>query len=126
MENLTWETQTLTHPTAYDSSRTYDVLYSHSNTVEHGVVDAKGRAIGGFAVVRSEPLNAKGESVFWSREPLPVVRTEYRLEICATRNGKSFGAIRRPTKYDTLEAAQAAAVGKLIEQGKRYIKQFGG
>jgi hypothetical protein len=122
---LTWTTETYKHRATYATGVEYEELVSYSNTVDHGIVDTKGRAIGGYASIRSNPVNEKGKHVAYSDEPLPIVKVEYDLEIRATRNDKTFGAIPRRTTYDTLEAAQAAAVGKLIEQGKRYAKQAG-
>lgn len=88
-------------------------------SAEHGIVDEKGRAVGGFAVV--------SECRRWS-----IARSDYEfvegweVRILATRNGNIYGsAFPRPSKYPTLDEAKAAAERGLAAQGRRYAKKYG-
>lgn len=80
--------------------------YHQSNVVDHGVKDAKGRAIGGYVLIEH------------------YVPDDYGVEVQSTRDGKKFGAInvRGRMHVKTLEEAKALAVTKLAEQAKRFVK----
>jgi hypothetical protein len=96
-----------------------------------GLVDEKGRAVGGFASISKEP-RYRGS---WVAKYAPDgtyletvhVRGEilgYEVEIRATRDGETYGASPRSTYYGTPEAALAAAMKGLAAQAKRYAKKY--
>jgi hypothetical protein len=107
MDKLTWTTQ--------------QADYWWSNTVDHGIRDEKGRAVGGYAGIHF--LRPPPPDSMWQygagREG------KYELEVYAARDGKKYGAIPRGTVYDTLEEAQAAAAAKLAKQRAAYAKKYG-
>lgn len=72
-----------------------------SNVVDHGLKDAKGRAIGGLV-----------EAYEWT--------DGFRVYVRATRDGEVFGAIPRSFDCKTLEDAARLSVSKLLEQRTRY------
>ena len=95
---------------------------------DHGLVDAKGRAIGGEAILKKleadeiDPV-AAGYSWYYSTADKKAPG-EYKLFVYATRNGVGYGASPRGTFYKTAEAALVAAEKALVAQGKRYARTF--
>jgi hypothetical protein len=83
----------------------------HSDTVDAGTRDARGRLCGCSASIelwKPYPGNVYSESYLAERAAAP-----YALQIHTHRDGRGFGAIPRRTWYATLEAAQAAASKKV-------------
>jgi hypothetical protein len=90
---ITWNSTTPTH--------------WRTDNVDHGLVDEKGRKIGGRATVYVSSIDGN-----------------FYAYAHATRDGQSFGAIPRATKCASLEQAQRFAISKLNSQRARYAKQF--
>lgn len=93
-----------------------------SNIVEHGVLDQKGRVVGGY--IRIERWRMSEPDPENPGRYRDSGRYEWDVRIFATRNGERYGATPHGSRYKTLEQAQAAAVKKLSEQGRRYVKQY--
>lgn len=81
---------------------TGSALVSEWIVVDHGIIDDKGRKIGGRADLQSTGIG-----------------TEVRVLIQSTRDGVAFGATRRPTRYRSPDVARKAAVAKLKLQRAR-------
>jgi hypothetical protein len=74
-----------------------------SDHVNYGVKDAKGRAVGGYALITHR-----------------VGTSDYSVCTKATRDGRGFGALPRRAWATSLEPAQALAVKKLLQAKARY------
>jgi hypothetical protein len=94
---------------------------------EWSFVDEKGRKVSGgvsvFEHVRSVQLRDANGSACYEREYFKT--GSWSVNVKAYRNNERFGALTRDTTFATLAEAQAAAVSKLAEQGKRYAKKYG-
>ncbi len=89
-------------------------------TADHGIVDSRGRAVGGVARIQDlTALRAKriAEGVGASCPDC------FSLRVAPTRAGAEFGASPNSTYHPTLEAALAEATRKLEAQGKSYAKK---
>lgn len=127
-----------------DPTRTWEKL-----TIEdYGLRDEKGRTVGGYAHIQKTQLLARiatdGTLIFptWVKDPVGHNGTwryddgaaaadaahivAFDVEIRATRNGATFGAIPRSTYYATIEQARVAARKGLDNQRKRYAKKYAG
>lgn len=93
----------------------YEREVHHSNVVEHGMVDEKGRAVGGYVAVEDRLRYIEGTK---------TTETCYGVRCYATRNGKQYGASPHPTVVSTVEEGKALAAGLLAAQGKRYAKKY--
>ena len=98
---------------------------------DHGLVDNKGRRIGGHVEMRLEILIVKRYMVPVEGKPnhksgvVDVTQTGKRTTTTVTtRDGKRFGAIARSTTHDTIAAAKKYAEKALASQAKRYAKKF--
>ena len=95
---------------------------------DHGLVDPKGRSVGGKIVIDKleagelDPV-AHGYGWRWSTAD-GKAPGEIRLRVYATRNGVEYGASPRGTYYSTIEAARTAAEKAFAAQAKRYAKLF--
>ena len=106
---------------------------AESVVIDHGLVDEKGRKVGGFVLILARvdaqevliphPL---GGGYRARRAVVGFKFAGYRTHVRATRDGAPFGAWPTGKKHATLEAARAAAPKLLAAQGKRYAKKFGG
>lgn len=112
MASLTAETLTLVWKNGSRWNGEPDPDDLVSNVVNHGVCDERGRAVGGYAEIR------RLSSAYGDRAG------KYELSVFAARNGEKYGAIPPHTLYDTIEAAQSAAVPALLAQRKRYSKKY--
>src|SRR5438874_7250975 len=72
--------------------------------VDHGILDEKGRRVGGTASIFQVPA----DSTYW-----PSLRGQFMLEVGATRDGRGYGASSRGTVYPDLTRAVLAAIRKL-------------
>jgi hypothetical protein len=80
-------------------------------TASHGLVDVKGRTLGGMATITT-CNDGHAEGV-------------YCLEVMPTRAGKTFGASHRAARCHTIEQAKSLAATKLAAQRERYAGQAG-
>lgn len=121
-----------------------------SQIVDHGMIDEKGRKVGGFARIMQNPfmttmrrrednlggapagtshacLADKPSNLWWENtgEEFKADSRKFLVQIFATRNEESFGAYPSSTKHDTLEAAQAHAEKAMLKQAKTYAKKYG-
>lgn len=82
--------------------------------VDHGLIDDKGRAIGGRAIIDDRlSLN-------------PPDSQRFELEIRTLRAGRQFGAVRPSSYFETEFHAKAEAAKRLARQGKGFAKLYGG
>lgn len=103
--NIVWSDTS--HPCLVSSTETLRILERTTEVVPFDVKDAKGRAVGGYAVATQS----------LSRDDMFYIRTQ------ATRNGDTFGAISRPTQFvGSLEDAQIFAAKKLEAARRRAVK----
>jgi UPF0288 family protein (methanogenesis marker protein 3) len=86
------------------------LIYTSTQMVaDFGLVDDKGRAVGGEATVTSV---VRGDT------------TTYSVLVQPTRNGQSFGASQDAKRAESLDAAFKAARAGLARQAKSYAKKF--
>jgi hypothetical protein len=104
-----------------------------SSTVDHGLKDGKGRAIGTFAIIdafrplvlvekdgRMQSVEIEGTNGLRQLQE----ETAFFVTTQTTRDGHMFGAISvGGTKCKTLEEAQALAAKKIAAAGKRFARQ---
>jgi hypothetical protein len=94
----------------------------HELSVSHGVSDAKGRAIGGCAVIRPDVRTGgvgTANGMVWTS----TWDGTWKLMILSERDGKSFGpGSRNGMKFATLVEAMSAGEKGLKAQGARYRK----
>lgn len=89
------------------------------------LTDEKGREVHGYAIIEEFPPEILGRTLKYAHYTWNVSQDAFGVETIATRNGKSFGAIPRTTRYSTIELAIAGATKSLVQQGKRYGKKYG-
>jgi hypothetical protein len=88
--------------------------------VDHGIKDAKGRAIQGHASIQHiTRTGATRADVGWSLEPMGELDL-YLVYVRVLRDGKPYGASHRARKFATLQQAMEAATKGLSAQAKRY------
>lgn len=77
---------------------------------DHGVRDDKGRKIGGRVDI--DPGTGINSGTFTVR-------------VHATRDGVTFGALRKASRYKNVREALEAATRKVLEQRKAYARKYG-
>jgi hypothetical protein len=92
---------------------------------DHGIVDTKGRAVGGRIIVRPYFRCVTGEKYGEFGFSVHRYSGQWDLNCQATRNGNSFGASTRDKTYPSKAAALAAVDATFEAQRKRYAKKFG-
>lgn len=90
------------------------------------LLDEKNRKVHGYAHIEEIPANMLGRTLKESYTTENLSDKAFGVKLIATRDGKSFGAIARTTRYATREEALAGARKALVQQGKRYAKKYGG
>ena len=91
---------------------------------DHGIVDNKGRAVGGRIIVRPYFRRVMGEKYGEFGFSVHRYSGEWDLNCQATRDGNSFGASTRDKTYPSKAAALAAVDATFETQRKRYTKKF--
>jgi hypothetical protein len=109
MSNFSRQGQQTVTEIAQSDLRRYGCTEAAHYYAEHGLVDEKGRKVGGRAVVWKN----NGDGLFY-------------VMLYATRDGVLFGA--SPTKYyyrvmPEIGSAREGALAILAAQGKRYARQ---
>lgn len=89
------------------------------------LTDEKGRQVHGYAIIEEFPHEVLGRSLKYKYMTWNVSSDAFGVTTIATRDGKSFGASPRTTRYRTIELAVAGATTSLAQQGKRYGKKYG-
>lgn len=119
---LTWKAPqdwTWTNTDRHGAQIKQDVTRLVSDAVDHGIKDAKGRAIGNYAVIDAMRKVRRNDDGTLTLEDA----TTYFVSTRATRDGKSFGAINtRDTECASLTEAQAVAEKKIAAAGKRFAR----
>lgn len=83
---------------------------------DYGLVDYKGRAIGGRAVIGKSP------DVAWDPD---IGSRGHRCQTQATRAGHPFGVASFNTYHASVADAEAYAQRQLAAQHKRFAKRYG-
>lgn len=92
-------------------------------THEYGVLDQKGRMVGGWSAIYIETW-VEDESSNWLATP-DMLGTSYIVRVGSTRDGQPFGASPTGTRHYSLEAAEAHAASAVEKACKRAQKKFG-
>jgi hypothetical protein len=106
-------------------SETWEVKRVHLDAEWQPLVDEKGRAVHGYALIEETPAHMLGRVLEASFSRWTIGSKAFGVKLIATRDGKSFGAIPRTTWHATREEALAFAKKALSQQGKRYAKKYG-
>lgn len=100
----------------------FETTTTDRRTVDFGITDDRGRAIGALVIFGTETRSAD-ESAHWLVEP-ETLGAHVTALVRATRNGEPYGASQSCTLHPTREAAEAAAEKKLTAARKRNAKKF--
>jgi len=101
---------------ADDETEVYRAERRTERSVDHGVADDRGRAVGGQIWIEPELENVAGNG--W----LPTGR--WMVQVQLTRAGKSFGASQRCHREPSEAAAKKRAAATVARQRSRARKQF--
>jgi hypothetical protein len=104
---------------------TWEVQRTRLDAEWKPLVDEKGRQVHGYAIVEETPATLLGRVLKEGYSSWTIPAKAFGIQLIATRDGKTFGAIPRTTYYATREEALAYAAKALIQQGKRYAKKYG-
>lgn len=127
--NLTWteSSQQQTCYTNHSVTPSFSIVRTRrcwlSNGVDHGLRDAKGRAIGNYAVIYAYQKLRRDESGKLV-EPVGLVdEMTFEVSTQATRDGHTFGSsFPRGTECGSLEEAKALAEKKIAAAGRRFAR----
>ncbi len=97
-------------------------------TADHGILDEKGRKVGGYA----EVVELRRQTVVGGMGMDGIYRTSqfeatgrFGLQQQATRNGEKFGAYQGTKgNFATVEEALTAGRKALLAQGAGYVKKY--
>jgi len=101
---------------ADEATEVYRAERRTERSVDHGVADDRGRAVGGEIWIEPELASIAGNA--W----LPTGRWLWQVQ--ATRAGKSFGASQRSHREPSEEAAKKNAAATVARQRSRSRKQW--
>ena len=96
-----------------------DRKYLDSDNINLGLIDEKGRAIGSLVNFAFDTIIADADSCYL----YPEVGEFVSVQIWATRDGETFGAIQPYNSFPSREAAEKHVSTKVAAMRKRYAKQ---
>lgn len=114
MTNTTTATDANGHPT-------------ETTTVDFGLFDEKGRAVGGKLTITYAPPRefiAAG-ALGWANAAMPARGETWCAWARPTRAGESFGPAFNRTSHASIEEARAWGMAQLAAQAKRAAKKYG-